>query len=352
MAYRIQVFGELPDQTPVHLYHLTNKNGTEASFTNLGGVWVSMKTADQNGKLEDVVLGYDSVKHYLENPPHFGALVGRSANRIAGGKFTLNGKTYELAVNNGPNNLHSGPDYYEKRIWDAVAEDVKQGTRLTFSLESPDGDQGFPGHARITVSYLLTEDDSVQIDYHVVSDQDTVVNMTNHSYFNLAGHGAGGIEKQKVWINADFFTDINEDLIPTGELLPVKGTPMDFTAMKEIGQDLEAGYRPLRLAGGYDHNWVLNHKPGQLVLAAKAVDEESGRCMEVYTDLPGIQFYTANFLEDDFPGKEGASYGRRSAYCFETQYYPNAVNTPQFPSPVLKAGEEYRTVTIYHFDRV
>lgn len=352
MAYRKQVFGEMPDGTPVDIYILTNKNMTEASFISLGGTWVSMKTADREGRVEDVVLGYDSVESYLENPPHLGALVGRSANRIAGGRFALNGQTYQLAVNNGPNNLHSGPDYYRKRIWDAKAEETEEGSRVTFSLFSPDQDQGYPGNAKIKVSYTLTGNDSVKIEYQMVADQDTIANFTSHGYFNLRGHKAGCILDQKVWIDADTFTDIDDNLIPTGKILPVKGTPMDFTAMKEIGRDLEADYRPLKLAGGYDHNWVLNHRPGTLSLAAKAMDEESGRVMEVYTDLPGLQFYTANFLENDFPGKEGAAYERRSAYCFESQYYPNSVNMPQFPSPVLKAGEKYQTTTVYHFDRI
>lgn len=352
MAYEKKVFGELPDGRQVTEYTLTNESGVSASFIDLGGTWVSMMVPDLEGQMEDVVLGYDKLEHYMKNPPHFGAPIGRNANRIGGAKFSLNGITYPLAVNNGPNNLHSGPDLYHSRLWEVQVEEEEIGTVISFSLNSPDGDQGYPGNADITVTYTLTPDNSLILNYHMISDADTVANFTNHSYFNLAGHKHGFIMDQRVWIDADGFTITDEVLIPTGEIVPVEGTPMNFRVMKAIGGEIEADYQPLKIAGGYDHNWVLNHPAGEVSLAAKAVDDKSGRVMEVYTDLPGMQFYTANFLIPELPGKGGAVYEKRSAYCFETQYYPDAVNIPSFPSPVLKAGEEYKTTTVYKFSLI
>ncbi|MDO5416439.1 MAG: aldose epimerase family protein [Lachnospiraceae bacterium] len=351
MAIKAERFGETPDGQQIDRYTLTNENGVSASFSNLGGTWLSMMVPDKNGEMADVVLGYDTVEHYRLNPPHLGAIIGRNANRIGGAAFTLEGTRYELAANDGPNNLHSGPDLYRSRVWEVELDESSLGSRVSFSLFSPDGDQGYPGNAEITVSYTLTPDNAVCIEYHMVSDADTIANFTNHSYFNLAGHGSGSIAEQQVWIDADTFTPADAYSIPTGEILPVKGTPMDFTVKKPIGRDIGQDYDQLVMGHGYDHNWVLNHKPGEVGLCAKAFDDASGRMMEVYTDLPGMQFYTANFLTNELPGKDGAEYGPRCAYCFETQYYPDAVNKPQFPSPVLKAGEEYRTTTIYKFMR-
>lgn len=349
MAINVERFGETPDGIQVDLYTLTNENGVSASFTNLGGTWVSMIVPDQNNTMADVVLGYDTVEHYLQNPPHFGAVIGRNANRIGGASFSLNGTVYSLTANNGPNNLHSGLEYYRTRIWDVELGEDNSGSRVSFSLFSPDGDQGFPGNLDVTVSYTLTPDNEVMIEYEMISDADTIANFTNHAYFNLAGHDQGNISHHQVWIDADFFTPANEFSVPYGNLASVKGTPMDFTAMKEIGRDIDADFDQLVMANGYDHNWVLNHKPGELELCAKVYEPVSGRKMEVYTDLPGMQFYTANGLESPFSGKGGAVYSPRSAYCFETQYYPDSANQPQFPSPVIKAGKEYRTVTIYRF---
>ncbi len=348
MSYTRTELGKLPGGQPVSRYTLTNGNGVSASFTDLGAIWLTMNVPDKEGHLADVVLGADRVEVLLENPGHMGEPVGRNANRIGGAAFVLNGKTYALAKNNGENNLHSGPDYYRTRLWEAQVEETGLGTRISFGLESPDGDQGFPGHARVTVSYTLTEDDSLQIDYHMVCDEDTVANMTNHAYFNLAGHASGDAMGQLVWIDGDHFTPTDAGSIPTGELQPVEGTPMDFRTRKPLAQEIDADFEQLKLAGGYDHNWALNHPSGEVALSAKAWDPESGRTMEVYTDLPGVQLYTANGM-NTADGKGGAFYGPRSGYCFETQYFPDAVNKPQFASPVLKAGEEYRTVTIYKF---
>lgn len=352
MAYKKELWGNMPDGREVYLYTLVNENKVSASFTNLGAVWVTMNVPDRNGKETDVVLGYDSVSDYLLNPPHFGAPIGRNANRIAGAKFVINGKEYKLAANNSTNNLHSGPDLYHSRLWDSEAEENDMGTSVSFSLFSPDGDQGYPGNANITITYTLTPDDGLKIDYHMICDEDTVANFTNHSYFNLDGHDGGSALDQKVWIDADTYTRADEISIPTGEFTPVKGTPMDFTVMKTIGQDINEDYEALVFGSGYDHNWVLNHPSNELALCAASESDKTGIRMEVYTDLPGMQFYTANFLNDQMPGKGGAVYSKRCCYCFETQYYPNAVNTPEFPSPILKGGQEYQTTTIYKFSTI
>lgn len=349
MAWKKEIFGTLANGAQADKYTLTNENGVSASFTNLGGIWLEMIVPDKNGKMDDVLLGFDSVEDCLTKGGHLGEIVGRNANRIGGAAFTLNGITYALVINSGSrNNLHSGPDYYRERLWDAEVEETGLGTRITFSLFSPDGDQNYPGNANIAVSYTLTPDNSLRLDYQMVCDEDTIANFTNHAYFNLAGHAAGSVLEQKVWMDADTFTVPDAESIPTGELASVKGTPMDFTEMKAIGRDIEADYVPLRIGNGYDHNWALNHAKGELALSAKAVDEASGRVMEVYTDLPGVQFYTGNGLNGE-TGKGGAVYAPRTGYCFETQYFPDAINKPQFDSPVLKAGEEYKTTTIYRF---
>ncbi|MFV0239225.1 MAG: aldose epimerase family protein, partial [Lacrimispora sphenoides] len=347
-----ELWGNMPDGREVYLYTLVNRNGVSASFTNLGAVWVNMNVPDRDGNVVDVVLGFDSADEYLINPPHFGAPIGRNANRIAGAKFTINGKEYKLEPNNGPNNLHSGPDLYQSRLWDSEAEENDLGTSVSFSLFSPDGDQGFPGNANITITYTLTPDNSLDISYHMICDADTLANFTNHSYFNLDGHDGKDTLKQRVWIDADTYTRADEGSIPTGEFTPVKGTPMDFTVMKPIEQDINENYEALIFGGGYDHNWVLNHPQGEVSLCAASESDKTGIRMEVYTDLPGIQFYTANFLKNGMTGKGGAVYEKRCCYCFETQYYPDSVNKPEFQSPVLKAGEEYKTTTIYKFSNI
>lgn len=350
MGYTKTELGIMDDGKPVYRYTLTNENGVSASFTDLGGVWLTMMVPDRDGKMADVVLGYDTVDMFLHGSGHLGEPVGRYANRIGGAHFTLNGKEYELARNSaGVNNLHSGPDFYRNRVWDAEVEESELGTAIRFSLFSPDGDQGYPGNAHVTVSYTLTADNSLKLDYHMVCDADTIANFTNHVYFNLAGHDSGCAMNQKVWMDADYFTVTDKYSIPTGELVPVKGTPMDFTEMKPLARDIDADYEPLKTGGGYDHNWCFNHKPGEMSLCARAADEESGRVMEVYTDLPGVQLYTGNNLSPSYTGKGGVHYHARDGYCFETQNYPDAVNKENFPSPVVKAGEEYKTSTIYKF---
>ncbi|GLC82069.1 aldose epimerase family protein [Lacrimispora brassicae] len=352
MAYKKELWGNMSDGREVYLYTLVNRNGVSASFTNLGAVWVTMNVPDRNGTMVDVVLGFDSVDQYLLNPPHFGAPIGRNANRIGGARFSIKGKEYILEANNGPNNLHSGPDLYHSRLWDSEAEENDLGTSISFSLFSPDGDQGFPGDANITITYTLTADDSLEISYHMICDADTVANFTNHSYFNLNGQNGTNAMNQRVWIDGDAYTRTDKGSIPTGELIPVKGTPMDFTVMKPIEQDINEEYEALAIGNGYDHNWVLNHPAGEVSLCAAAESDKTGIRMEVYTDLPGIQFYTANSLKNGTVGKGGTVYGNRCCYCFETQYYPDSVNKPEFQSPVLKAGEEYKTATIYKFSNI
>ena len=335
----------MPDGREVNLYIITNKNGLEASVTDLGAVWVRMVAPDKNGVMDDVMLGFDDAAGYLNNGPHFGSVVGRIANRTAKGKFSLNGKEYTLAVNNGPNNLHSGMDYYDARLWNAKEE---AENAVTFTLLSPDGDQGYPGNAIVSVTYTLTDEDMLTLTYSVLSDADTPVNLTNHGYFNLLGNNGGSILDHKARILADFYTPSDETSIPTGEVRPVKGTPMDFTDFHVIGERIDDDFDQLVKGHGYDHNWCLSHIRGDFGLSAQIFSEKSGRAMDVYTDQPGVQFYTANWLEQE-NGKEGAFYHTRTAFCFETQNFPDAVNKPHFPSPIVKAGKEWKSVTGYHF---
>lgn len=339
-------FGTMPDGRPVSLYTIENPGGVSASFTDLGAVWVKLLAPDREGVKKDVLLGFDDADGYLNNGPHFGSVVGRIANRTAKGQFFLNGKEYRLAINNGENNLHSGPDYYDRRLWEA--EEGGDGRSVTFTLLSPDGDQGYPGNAKISVTYTLSEKDCVEIVYRVVCDQDTPVNLTNHAYFNLAGHDGGSVMGQEAKIEADFYTPNGKDSIPTGEILKVDGTPMDFRTAKAFGRDIDAEFDQLTWAGGYDQNWCLNHHPGEYALSAWAHDPGSGRAMEVYTDAPGVQLYTANGLSG-VSGKGGVSYGRRGAFCFETQFYPDSANKAQFPTITLKAGTELVSRTGYRF---
>ena len=349
MAYSKTLFGTMPDGRPVYAYTLVNSRGTECTLLDLGAIWNRMAVRDRYGNKRDVILGYDQPESYLTDAAFFGAVVGRNANRIAGGHFTLEGKEYQLAVNNGPNNLHSGPDVYRNRIWEASAGADEAGSYAQFSLWSEDGDQGFPGKARIEVRYTLDEDDGVTISYAMVATKTTVANFTNHVYFNLAGQETGKIMDQKVRILADAFTPTDAVSIPTGEIRPVAGTPMDFREWKEIGREIGADYEQLTQAAGYDHNYVIQDWDGTVRLAAEAVCEESGIGVEVYTDRPGVQFYTGNYIDGEKPGKGGAAYDKRAGYCFETQAYPDTLNHPNFPTTVLPEGKEFRSVTTYRF---
>ena len=345
MSIRVEAFGTTKDGQQVKKYILENGKGMKAVVLNLGAGLAELWVLDQDGALRDVVWGYEKAEDYEVNGPDFGAIVGRNANRIGGAVITIAGKDYTLAKNNGENNLHSGPDMYFTRMWKGIVAD---DNKVEFSLHSPDGDQGYPGNADITVSYTLTDDGELQIAYQGKADQDTIFNLTNHSYFNLDGQESDSVLEQKVWLDADAFTPGDAGLIPTGEIRDVTGTPMDFRTEHMIGERIDADYEPLKQAGGYDHNYVLKNE-GKYALCGKLISQKSGICMEVSTDLPGIQIYSANFLENEKGGKEGRTYGRRSAICFESQYFPDACHHENFQSPIVKAGEVYRTKTGYKF---
>ena len=344
-AVRVETFGSTSKKEEAVLYTLTNENGMSASITSYGAALVKLNVPDKEGKLRDVVLGYDDVTGYEKGGGSFGAPVGRNANRIGGAVITIQDKTYELEKNDNGNNLHSGTNYYNKRIWN-VGE--KTDSKIEFVLHSPDGDQGYPGTLDMHVTYELTEDNELRLIYDAVPDQDTIINMTNHSYFNLDGHDSGNVLKELVTLDADYFTRADAQSIPTGELVDVTGTPMDFRMPRALGEAIDADYEAVRLGKGYDHNWVLKNN-GKFDKVAQAVSEKSGIVMEVWTDLPGMQMYTANFLDNEH-GKNGAVYGIRDAVCFETQYFPDAVHHENFASPICKKGMPYHTVTSYKFE--
>lgn len=327
------------------MYTFENKNGMVMEVTDFGATLYSLIVPDKDENPIDVVLGYDSTEEYMgPSGTGFGATIGRNGNRIGKAEFTLNGKTYQLDKNNNGNNLHSGLDYYHYRMW-TVKETTENS--ITLSLHSPDGDQGFPGNFGVDVTYTLTDDNELKIDYNGVSDADTVINMTNHSYFNLNGHASGNILEHELWVDADAFTATDDKLIPTGEIRLVEGSPMDFRVKKLVGRDIDADYDALNYAGGYDHNWCLNNN-GEFKKVIEISSDLSGITMEVYTDLPGVQIYAGNFLVSE-PGKSGATYKKRQGICFETQHYPDAINHDNFPSPVVKKGEVYKTTTVYKF---
>jgi aldose 1-epimerase len=342
-------YGKTADGQEVELYTLSNTNGLETEITTYGGIVVSIKVPDRDGKFDDVVLGFDSLDGYLKGHPFFGALVGRYGNRIGKAKFTLNGKEYKLAVNNGENSLHGGNKGFDKVVWKAKPVTVKDGVALELSYLSKDGEEGFPGNLSVKVTYTLTNTNELKIDYSATTDQDTIVNLTNHSYFNLAGQGNGDILAHQLQINADRFTPVDAGLIPTGELRSVKATPLDFTQVAAIGARIGQDDEQLKLGKGYDHNFVLNGKAGTLRLAAKVVEPTTGRVMEVLTTEPGVQLYTANFLDGSLKGKDGKAYGARSAFCLETQHFPDSPNKPDFPTTVLKKGGRYQTTTVFKF---
>lgn len=342
-------FGITRDGRQASLYTLTNSNGMMVKVSDFGAVLVEVHVPDREGRFEDVVLGYDNVGQYEVNKPSFGGVIGRHANRIAQAIFTLNGADYSLEQNSGENNLHSGSFGYQKRMWKGERKEDGGNSCVEFSLHSPDMDQGFPGNLEVKVVYTLMEENVLKLFYWAVSDADTILNLTNHSYFNLAGHYAGDVLSQMVWIDADYFTEVDRKLIPTGRILPVSGTALDFREKKRIGKDMESKDTAVVFGNGFDHNWVLKTTAGNLALVAGMEDEKSGRGMRVYTDLPGMQFYTGNFLDGSEIGKGGVRYIRRSGACFETQYFPDSVHHGNFQQAVLKAGETYRAETVFEF---
>lgn len=341
-----RLFGKTPGGEEVWLYTLSNKNGMKAEIINYGGIVVSLYVPDRDGKLDDVVLGFDNLESYIKQSPFFGALVGRHANRIENACFELNGKKYNLLKNNGNNHLHGGAKGFDKVVWTVIDQGADT---LKLFYRSADGEEGYPGNLDVTVTYTITDDNGLSIDYYAVSDADTVVNLTNHSYFNLSGHGNGDITEHRLKINADKFTVNNEECIPTGEIINVSGTPMDFREHKSIMPGLISGDRHIQCGGGYDHNFVLNVGGNKPEYAAELVDPASGRVMEVYTTKPGLQFYSGNKIKDGLIGKNGLRYGKWSGLCLETQFFPNAMKHKHFPSPILRAGEVYHQATIYKF---
>ncbi len=343
-------FGKTPDGHEVFLYTLKNASGMEVKITNYGGTVESVKVKDRKGKFDDVVLGFSNVEGYTAkiNTAYFGALIGRYGNRIARGTFSLDGKTYHIPTNDGPNMLHGGTVGFNKRIWEAKDVSTADEPALELHYLSPDGEQGFPGNLDVTVRYSLDNKNGLHIDYYAKTDKDTVLNLTNHSYFNLRGAGSATVLTHRVSIDADRFTPINSTLIPTGKLESVAGTPFDFRKPMDVGARIGARSEQLRLAKGYDHNFVLNH-PGDLnKVAVRVTEPTSGRVLEVFTTQPGVQFYSGNFLEGNMRGIGGV-YRHRSALCLEAQHFPDSPNHPNFPTTVLHPGEEFHQTTIYRF---
>ena len=348
MSITEDAFGTTEDGTPILLYTLTNQSGLEARIMNYGGIVVALQVPDRDGKSADVTLGFDTFEPYLREHPYFGALIGRYGNRIANGTFDLDGTTYTLAKNNGPNHLHGGVRGFDKVVWQARPEASDGTPRLVLRYRSRDGEEGYPGNLDVAVVYTLGDENRLQIDYTATTDQATVVNLTNHTYFNLAMDGT--IYGHELQLFAGEFLPIDPTSIPTGEQQPVAGTPMDFRRPAPIGARIHDDDEQLRHAsGGYDHTWVLNVAGGSLAHAAQVFEPASGRVMDVWTTQPGVQFYSGNMLDGSLRGKGGRVYAKHTGFCLETQHFPDSPNQPQFPSTVLRPGETYRHTTIYQF---
>ncbi len=337
------------DGKDVFLYTLTNANGMQVKITNYGGIATSIIVPDKNGKMADVALGFDNLDDYINKSPYFGAIIGRYGNRIANGKFTLNGKEYTLAQNNGQNNLHGGVKGFDKVVWDAEPFKNDDGLGLTLKYLSKDGEEGFPGNLNVTVTYTLTNDNELKIENRATTDKTTVVNMTHHSYFNLKGQGNGDILDHVLTLNADKYTPTDKTAIPTGELADVNGTPMDFRSPTAIGERIDDDFEQLKIAGGYDHNWCINREDSELEQVGVVTEAGTGRILEVYSTAPGVQFYTGNFLDGTITGKEEKVYKKRYGFCLEPQNYPDTPNKPNFPSCVLEPGETYKHDIVYKF---
>jgi len=341
-------FGHV-DGKDVYLYTLHNDRGMEVRAMSYGAIIVSLRVPDRAGEIGDVVLGFDALDGYLAGHPYFGAVVGRYGNRIAKGRFTLDGKTYELATNNGVNHLHGGVKGFDKSVWEAEPFDRNGQSGVVFTHTSPDGDEGYPGTLKATVTYTLTPANELIFNYAATTDKATPINLTQHSYFNLAGAGTGDILEHRLTLDADRFTPVNAALIPTGQLAPVEGTPFDFRKPAAIGARINADDVQLKYGKGYDHNFVVNGTPGQLRHAARVEDPKSGRALDVSTTEPGVQFYTSNTLNVKQPGKSGQHYQQHSAFCLETQHFPDSPNHPDFPSTILRSGERYQSKTVFAF---
>ncbi len=348
MDIDVTAFGKTPDGQEIKLYTLSNARGATAKIMNYGATVVSLEMPDAKGQMADVVLGCDNLDGYLKGVPYFGAVVGRYGNRIAKGKFTLDGQTYTLATNDGANHLHGGVKGFDKVAWGHKPVWKADAVGVELSYLSKDGEEEYPGNLRMTVTYLLTNKNELRIEYVATTDKATPVNLTNHAYFNLTG-AERDILGHKLMLKADRFTPVDKGLIPTGELQPVAGTPMDFTKATPIGERIEADFEQLKAGGGYDHNWVLNRSGRGLSLAAKVTEPTTGRVMEVWTTEPGVQFYAGNFLDGTITGKGGKVYQHRWGFCLETQHYPDSPNQPNFPSTILRPGEKYETTTVYRF---
>ena len=348
-ALKAEHFG-LVEGKEVSLYTLTNRNGVEARITNYGGIVLSLKVPDREGRLDDVVLGYDGVGDYVSgNPKYMGAIIGRFGNRVAAGRFTLNGVEYLLATNSGDNHLHGGVKGFDRVVWSARPIKIRNGVALELKYLSRDGEEHYPGNLRARVVYTLTDRNELKIDYFATTDKDTIINLTQHSYFNLAGQANGDVLNHQLTIAASRFTPVNPKLIPTGELRSVKDTPMDFTHPTAIGARINADDEQLKLGNGYDHNWVLDGRMGELRRIAEAFEPTTGRVMEVWTTEPGVQLYTGNYLDDSKPGKGGRAYKNRAGFCLETQHFPDSPNKSGFPTTTLRKGGAYRSTTVYKF---
>lgn len=337
-------FGRMPDGTVIEQYTLTNKKGVVAKIITYGALLTEMHVPDRSGRLGDITLGFDNLDGYLKGHPYFGATIGRVGNRIAKGQFTLDGKTYTLAKNDGPNHLHGGLKGFDKVVWNAQEIPARGGVAVRFTYTSPDGEEGYPGTVTAAVVYTLTDADELRLDYTATTDQATPINLTNHSYWNLAGEG--DILRHELTLLANRYTPVDDTLIPTGELAPVKGTIMDFTKPMTIGSRIR---QLTNKPQGYDHNYVLNRGGNRRALAARVYEPRSGRVLEIYTDQPGIQFYSGNFLDGTLTGKRGVVYHQHNGFCLETQHFPDSINHPNFPSTVLRPGQVYRSTTIHKF---
>jgi aldose 1-epimerase len=343
-------YGTTQGGQAVEIFTMTNDHRLRVRFLSLGGVITEIDVPDRAGRLDDIVLGLNNLREYETLPGHFGAITGRYANRIGGAQFTLNGQTYHLIANNGPNTLHGGPDALDRQVWTVTPLTVPNGVAATLSYVSPDGDQNFPGTLTTHVTYTLTNDDVLQIAYVASTDKDTVVNFTNHSYFNLAGNGSGSVADQLLLVNADRYTPVAPDLIPTGEIAPVERTPLDFRQMMPIGARLHSAFQQMVYAHGYDHNFVLNKSSGDgMTFAARAYDPRTGRVIDCFTTEPGVQVYTSNGMNGSVVGSSGTAYRQTEGFTLETQHFPDSPNKPNFPTTELKPGQEFRSTTIFRF---